>query len=70
LLLRRGERAFFYLGLNVIIRLEIAASVVKFFGDGENVAFPLEMNFRLEVENIFIFLTFCWRRPSGFNQFH
>jgi hypothetical protein len=29
-------------------RLEIAASAVKFFGAGENVAFPLEMNFDCE----------------------
>jgi hypothetical protein len=29
-------------------RLEIAASAVKFFGAGENVAFPLKMNFDSE----------------------
>lgn len=66
---------------SVIIPLEIAASAVKFFGAGENVAFPLKMNFDCESDltkrghtkkNIYFhFLgVFWWRRPPGFNQFH
>ena len=83
----RGERVHYVCALvgerfpfsdNVIIRLEIAASAVKFFfwWCRENVTFPPEMNFRLG-QNIFHFqffffflgggggIWFFWWRPSA-----
>jgi hypothetical protein len=60
-------------------RLEIAASAVKFFGAGENVAFPLEMNFDCESDLtkrghtkknrfIFIFLGFLVAPSARFQS--